>query len=81
MRGVVASPERIDEGRWPGLEAAHADWRTSSFSAETQCVEVAISSKVVLVRNTRDRGQPFLAFGVTPWAAFTAAVRDGEFTR
>jgi Domain of unknown function (DUF397) len=79
MRGVVSSAVRVDGDRCPGSEADYANWRISSFSEETQCVEVSISDDAVLVRNSRDRSRPFLTFRPTEWAAFTAGIRGGQF--
>jgi hypothetical protein len=52
------------------------NWRTSSYSGSNggECVEVA-SSDAVLVRDTTDRNGPKLAFPVTAWSSFTAALK------
>lgn len=58
-------------------------WYKSSFSngAGGDCVEVAtLPEGGQLVRDTKDHGSgPVLSFSSTEWAAFTAAVRNGEF--
>lgn len=54
-------------------------WRKSTFSEPEECVEVAFTDNAVLVRNSRDRSGPVLAFTVAEWAAFVGGVRSGEF--
>jgi hypothetical protein len=50
-------------------------WRTSSFSASSgACVEVAILSETVLVRDSKDRTGPVLRFSLPAWRAFLAAL-------
>ena len=54
-----------------------ARWRKSSRSGSDggNCVEVA-AGDLVLVRDTRDRQGPVLAFGRQAWEAFAAKVRE-----
>lgn len=52
---------------------ASAAWRTSSHSAELNCVEVATPG-AVLVRDSKDPG-PVLAFTRAQWSAFTTALK------
>lgn len=56
------------------------NWRRSARCDTGQCVEVA-PGPVVRMRDSKDPGGPVLAFGLRAWAAFTAAVRAGEFDR
>lgn len=49
-----------------------ADWRASSHSNATNCVEVASG---VLVRDSKDPDGPVLSFDAEVWAAFTARLR------
>jgi hypothetical protein len=51
------------------------DWRTSSYSNSGACVEAASG---VLVRDTKDRGGPVLAFSPDTWTRFTEGLRRGE---
>jgi hypothetical protein len=62
-------------------------WRKASYSAQnSDCVEVGVSDQsgadvLCLVRDTKDRGGPALAFSLASWATFTAAVKSGRFAR
>ncbi len=56
------------------------EWRKSSHSGTNgQCVEIAATSGQVLIRDSKDREGPVLAFSPDEWRAFAAGVRDGEF--
>lgn len=56
------------------------EFRVSSHCSYGNCVEVGRSADgVVVVRDTKDRGQPPLAFTDEEWAAFVAGVKAGEF--
>jgi Domain of unknown function (DUF397) len=51
------------------------DWRKSSRSGGNgQCVEAGNGTRVVLVRDTTDRGGPVLSFTARAWAEFTAGI-------
>lgn len=55
-------------------------WRKSSRSQNTSnCVEVKITDREVLVRDTKDRSIPAHRYTHREWTAFVAGVRDGEF--
>jgi hypothetical protein len=62
-------------------------WRKASYSAQNStCVEVGASREptaglLCLVRDTKDRGGPALAFTPTAWASFVANVKAGAFDR
>lgn len=43
------------------------------------CVEVATIANLVLVRDSKDREGPVLAFTNLEWREFLAGVRRGEF--
>ena len=51
-------------------------WRKSSHSSGGTCTEVGQDGTVVLVRDTEDRGGPWLAFDAETWAAFLARLRS-----
>jgi hypothetical protein len=55
-------------------------WYKSSFSgASGDCVEVALTSDRVLVRDSESPGGPLLSFTFTQWDCFLEGVRRGEF--
>jgi hypothetical protein len=58
------------------MDVSSATWRTSSYSGNNggACVEVAATDRV-LVRDTRDREGPALAFGRQAWEAFATKVK------
>ncbi len=54
-------------------------WRTSSYSsANGECIEVAADAGV-LVRDTKDREGPLLAFAPDVWRRFAGHVKAGPF--
>jgi hypothetical protein len=57
----------------------HDDFRSSSFSQNVECVEVAVRDEQVLVRDSRNRGDCVLTFTHREWRAFIAGAKDGEF--
>ncbi|MEU6413555.1 DUF397 domain-containing protein [Microbispora sp. NPDC046933] len=58
-----------------------AIWRKSSFSGSgNNCVEVATNLPgLVVVRDSKDRSGPVLAFTPSDWTAFITGVKSGEF--
>lgn len=60
---------------------ATAHWRKSSNSGDTDCVEVALHTKLIGVRDTKDTGTgPILACTRDAWTSFVEGVRNGDFT-
>jgi hypothetical protein len=52
-------------------------WVKSSLSfANGNCVEVAADVTGVLMRDSQDKGGPWLAFDTVAWGAFLAMVRS-----
>jgi hypothetical protein len=60
------------------VNMADAAWRKSTYSAESDCVEVAFVDERVAVRDSKDRRGPMLVFSRGEWEAFVAGVRDGQ---
>jgi hypothetical protein len=64
------------------MTADRALWRKSSYSGDNggDCVEVAGNLPgTVAVRDSKNPAGPALAVAPHEWAAFTAAVKAGEF--
>lgn len=58
------------------VPGANAPWRKSRRSGSvSNCVEVAVTSDVVGVRDTKDRGGATLVFSSDRWADFVRALR------
>lgn len=61
-------------------EFAGVAWRKSKASdASGDCVEVASTGELVLMRNSQHPSGPILTFSLREWAAFLTGVRCGEF--
>jgi hypothetical protein len=54
-------------------------WQKSSYCSTNACVEVAKTSDVVLVRDSKDPQAEPLAFTADEWVAFVRGVKAGEF--
>ncbi|MBC6459872.1 DUF397 domain-containing protein [Actinomadura sp. HBU206391] len=57
-------------------------WRKSSRSSDpaiAACVEVAAIGEERAVRDSKNPGGPQLAFSVTEWRTFMAAIKGNEF--
>jgi hypothetical protein len=55
-------------------------WRKSTFSDETNCVEVSeLPDGSIGIRNSSDPGQPPTVFSRADIAAFFRGVKAGEF--
>lgn len=59
----------------------HLTWHKSSYSNGDggACIEVAVMGGARAVRDSKNPTGPDLTFTATEWAAFTAAIRTGEF--
>ena len=63
------------------VDLSRAVWRKSTRSGTNGCVEVALDTTEVAVRDSKDRDGPVLSFTAHEWDAFLAGVRNGEFDR
>jgi hypothetical protein len=52
------------------------DWKKSSYSGTSNCVEVAQEPDAVRVRDSKDPGGPVLVFGPAEWAEYLADSKD-----
>ncbi len=55
-------------------------WVKSTYCADNTCVEVAISTDAVAVRDGKHPDGPVLRFGRSGWDAFVAGLRAGGLT-
>lgn len=54
-------------------------WFKSTYTQEAgQCVEVAVTSDAVGVRDTKDRASGHFTVSAAAWAAFVDHVKSGE---
>jgi hypothetical protein len=53
-------------------------WRKSSRSADTNCVEVAVDVRLVLVRDSTHPTGPVLVFTRRAWVMFLRGVRSSS---
>lgn len=58
-------------------------WKKSSRSdgQGANCVEVAVASGTVGVRDSKNRDGAVLAFTADDWTAFLTGIKSGEFDR
>lgn len=56
-------------------------WRKSRHSAAVNCVEVAQTSTVIGVRDSKDRGGPVLQYPTRQWSDFLDGAKNGDFDR
>ena len=61
-----------------GSETTSPRWRKSSFSGAEDCLEWAVGPSGVRLRDSKDPNGPELSLNLTEWAAFIAAVKQGE---
>lgn len=60
------------------LEEPSAVWRSSSTSAQANCVEVAVAKGAVLIRDSADRDGTVLKFSPVAWSVFLVHARGTE---
>ncbi|MDG4784982.1 DUF397 domain-containing protein [Micromonospora sp. WMMD1102] len=54
-------------------------WRKSTRSDDGNCVEVALATESVLVRDSKTTGGPSLRFDLTQWQTFISEIHAGSF--
>ncbi|MEU6578162.1 DUF397 domain-containing protein [Streptomyces sp. NPDC046805] len=55
------------------------NWRTSSYTSQDTCVEVADNNlHTVMVRDTKDRGRGVVCVLPTAWAAFVRYAKQQQ---
>jgi hypothetical protein len=57
------------------------EWQKSSYCSTSACVEVAVTSNGVLVRDSKNPEVAPLSFNMDEWSAFVQGVRAGEFNQ
>jgi hypothetical protein len=56
--------------------ASQPVWRVATYTGGNgNCVEVADATRVVLVRDTKDRGGAVLSISADAWRTFTATIK------
>lgn len=80
---VTEAPERRIQVRYARqvmTDFAAANWRTSSFCANSTCVQVAKSSEgFVVVRDSKSDDGPVLMYTAQEFRDFVRGVKAGEF--
>lgn len=56
-------------------------WRKSTYSADYNCVEVAVTPEVAAIRDSKARDAGHCTVSATGWRAFLARVRAGTYDR
>ncbi|HWS33091.1 MAG TPA: DUF397 domain-containing protein [Actinoplanes sp.] len=56
-------------------------WRKSTHSSSSACVEVAPRPDQIMVRDSKDPGGPVLTFDRRAWVDFIDGAKAGEFDR
>jgi hypothetical protein len=63
------------------MDLPRSAWRKSSRSGSSgNCVEVAVPSEGVLVRDSKDQRGPVLSFTTDQWAGFLTSVKTGTIS-
>ncbi len=61
------------------MDRSHAEWRKSTYSNLSGCVEVAVVNGQVAIRDSKAQNGPMLTFAAVEWQAFLSGVRAGQF--
>ena len=63
----------------PSNSLESGEWRKSSFSQISECVEVAkLSHATIGVRDTKNPGGPVLTYSAADWRTFLEGMRTGQ---
>lgn len=57
------------------------EWQKSSYCGTNACVEVALTSDAILVRDSKNPQVAPLSFTGDEWSAFLQGVQAGEFNQ
>ncbi|MCW2135889.1 DUF397 domain-containing protein [Actinoplanes cyaneus] len=60
------------------METHSSEWSRSSFCGNSACVEIALCGEDVLVRDSKNPGQPHLSFSRGDWNNFLDQVATGQ---
>lgn len=70
----------VDPADGQPLEAASLNWFKSSRSGQdNNCVEVAVLTDQIAVRDSKDRSGPALVFPATAWTSFVTDAKSDRF--
>jgi hypothetical protein len=56
----------------------HANWHKSTRCDANSCVEVAVLTNLVAIRNSTDPDGPVLTFSPDAWRGFVRSIRAGD---
>ena len=54
-------------------------WRRSTYCADSTCVEIADAGDEMLMRDAKNKDQPFIRIDRAAWRQFVQGVENGEF--
>jgi hypothetical protein len=60
------------------FEESCITWRKSTASANSGCVEFAVTGQSVLIRDSANRDGPVLRVPAAAWSAFLTSLADGD---
>lgn len=61
------------------MAEATMSWRRSSYCSDSTCVEIAVTGDETLMRDSKNKNQPFIRIDRTAWEQFIKGVENGEF--
>lgn len=72
---IGVAKERKGNQEMSDFTSSPLEWKTSSASGGTNCVEVAFAEDAVLVRDSKNREGTVLRFPNASWREFVMAVK------